>query len=65
MKFKRIASLAMTAVIAASLLAGCGNTGADSAGGNAQGDAQPQTATTNSDAGSGDAAAAPEVSHDS
>ena len=68
MKFKKIASLALSTVMAASLLAGCGQTASESAGGTTQTESKTETTTsTTTDAtASSDTAAAPaEVDHSS
>ncbi len=64
MKFKKIASLALAAVMTASMVAGCGSTAGESTGGNTTTKTETKTETTTS---GGDTAAAPagEVSHDS
>ena len=67
MKFKKIASMALSTMMAASVLAGCGSSGGDTAGGTTQTQttegAETKTETT-TEAG-GETAAAPEASHDS
>ena len=65
MKFKKFASLALSTVMAASMLAGCGSGAAESTGTTSnQTETKTETATTTETAG-GDTAAASEVSHDS
>ena len=66
MKFKKIASLALTTVMAATMVAGCGQTAAESTGGNAQSESKTETTTTTTETTSGDTAAAPaEADHSS
>ena len=48
MKFKKFASLALSTVMAVSMLAGCGETAADTTGGQAQSGTKPETTTTTS-----------------
>ena len=60
MKFKKIASLAMTTIMAASMIAGCGQTAAESTGGNAQTSTKTETTSTSG----GDTAAAPAAEAD-
>ena len=66
MKFKKIASLALTTIMAASMIAGCGQTASESTGGNAQSTTKTETTTTTDTTG-GETAAAPaaEVDHSS
>ena len=61
MKFKKIASLALSTLMAASMLAGCGETGTESTGGAAQTETKTETntETASTETAGGDTAAAP------
>lgn len=61
MKFKKIASLALSTLMAASMLAGCGETGTESTGGAAQTETKTETKTetASTETAGGETAAAP------